>query len=118
MIISQLVKRKDQWPTNKRLSMRMTRPTRRSPIRLLSANRNKSRLKASWSLNRIAGQSQAVGRSFEATDVALPGSGRPATEFERRGQGKGRPRPVAANVRLFSAERIGDLVELNWPASR
>lgn len=47
--------------------MPMTRPTRRSPIRLLSASRNSS-LKASRSLNRIAGPSLGAGRSFEATD--------------------------------------------------
>jgi hypothetical protein len=45
----------------------MTRPTRRSPIRLLSASRNSS-LKASRSLNRIAGPSLGAGRSFAATD--------------------------------------------------
>ena len=47
--------------------MPITRPTRRSPIRLLSASRNSS-LKAFRSLNRIAGPSLGAGRSFEATD--------------------------------------------------
>ena len=54
----------------------MTRPSRRSPIRLLSASRNSS-LKASRSLNRIAGPSLGAGRSFEGTDHRATGERTP-----------------------------------------
>jgi hypothetical protein len=105
-------RRKDRWLTNERLQMWVTRPTRRSPIRLLSATRNSS-LNASRSLNRIAGASRGAGRSFEATDHRAAGERTPRdldSSFERVhehwavaavGERVG-PVPVVVSVRLFS----------------
>jgi hypothetical protein len=125
--------------------MRMTRPSRRSPIRLLSASRNNS-LKASWSLNRIAGPSLGAGRSFEGTDHRAIGERTPRDlnssvervdqDWARRGREKRlAPVQIVVSVQLFGAvgvfnlfrnrqfkgadiqvERIVDLVELDRPA--
>ena len=125
--------------------MPMTRPTRRSPIRLLSASRNSS-LKASRSLNRIAGPSLGAGRSFEATDhraigERIPRDLKPSVDWvdeycaetavgERVGSLPGcGERSALHHSGVFDifrkarfervhvqVERIGDLVALDCPA--
>jgi hypothetical protein len=145
MIINQVVEegKTDGGPTNA-FKMRTTRPTRRSPIRLLSASRNSS-LKASRSLNRMAGPSLGAGGSFKATDHRATGertppiyirasNGRRTLAVAAVGERVG-PRPCCGERSALQrsrcvqhlqelpiqgadvqVERIGDLVELDRPA--